>query len=192
MSDDLELKVSMEFNHDLSIPMPKLATYNISVMYALPPIQYLTNQSFFLTSLKTVIERFPDAMEVVLVAVDASDEDTFRGVIAPMAKSAPFPIRIVSTSTDGDGSNAQLGPHSEIYRRLRADLYCTGDFILHMDPMEVILKNVTYDSLFHLGKPVMPYGRYSESQGERISFLSHSYSPMSRIDVFTFRILYSP
>lgn len=54
--------------------------------------------------------------------------------------------------------------------QLRGDLYCSGDYILHLDSDSVIFETVTYDHIFHLGKPVLPYRRYREelSSGETI------------------------
>lgn len=46
--------------------------------------------------------------------------------------------------------------------QMRADLYTKGDYILHLDSDVLVLHGVTYDDIFHLGKPVLPFRRYRD------------------------------
>lgn len=48
--------------------------------------------------------------------------------------------------------------------QLRGDLYCKGDFILHLDSDSVLFETITYDHMFHMGKPVLPFRRYREEE----------------------------
>lgn len=159
--EDLDLKATVEFNEALSIPMPNLKDFNVSVVYSLPPCENADAEGFLLASLKTVVERFPEASEVVLVA-DAADTDALRGVVQPITDSAPFPVRVVADNVPDALPPARV----QSYRRLNADEYCRGDFVLHLEPTELLLLDVTYDSLFHFGKPVLPYGRHPDDSGE--------------------------
>lgn len=49
---------------------------------------------------------------------------------------------------------------------MRADLYTKGDYILHLDSDVLVLRDVTYDDIFHLGKPVLPFRRYRDESPE--------------------------
>lgn len=51
-------------------------------------------------------------------------------------------------------------PRETILPQLRGDLYTTGDYILHLDSDLVLFEEITYDHIFHLGKPVLPFRRY--------------------------------
>ena len=44
--------------------------------------------------------------------------------------------------------------------QLRADLHATGDHVLHLDSDAVLVEEVTYPRMFHLGKPMLPFRRY--------------------------------
>lgn len=50
--------------------------------------------------------------------------------------------------------------------QIRADLYAEGDYILHLDSDVFVLHEVTYEDIFHLGKPVLPYRRYRDDSPE--------------------------
>lgn len=41
-------------------------------------------------------------------------------------------------------------------------MYTEGDYILHLDSDVVLFEEVTYDHIFHLGKPVLPFRRYRD------------------------------
>ena len=45
---------------------------------------------------------------------------------------------------------------------MRADLYTKGDYILHLDSDVLVLHDITYEHIFHLGKPVLPFRRYRD------------------------------
>lgn len=141
--------------------MPEVKDYNVSVMYSLPFAPSTNEQNFLLASLGSVVERFPGALEVVLVA-NLNDRITIQTLVEPVSRSAPFPIRLVM----GGNMDSQPAARLQSFRRMNADVYCKGSFVLHMELNEVLLQPVTYDSLFHFGKPVLPYGRYPDDEGE--------------------------
>ena len=51
---------------------------------------------------------------------------------------------------------------------MRADLFAEGEHILHLAPDAVLYEEITYKHIFHVHKPVMPFGRYGtgETGGE--------------------------
>lgn len=55
---------------------------------------------------------------------------------------------------------------------MRADLYTNGDYILHLDSDVLVLRDVTYDDMFHLDKPVLPFRRYRDDSPEGELILS--------------------
>ena len=50
--------------------------------------------------------------------------------------------------------------------QIRADLYTEGDYILHLDSDVLVLHEVTYQDIFHFGKPVLPYRRHRDDSRE--------------------------
>lgn len=52
------------------------------------------------------------------------------------------------------------------FPQLRADLYTDGDYVLHLDSDVVLLDDITYSHIFHLGKPVLPFRRYRNEAPE--------------------------
>lgn len=60
-----------------------------------------------------------------------------------------------------------------LFPLLWADSYCEGDFVLHLEANSVLLQPVTYERVFHFGKPVLPvtrfmnYGKDQEGSGGR-------------------------
>ncbi|CAM9729877.1 unnamed protein product [Scytosiphon promiscuus] len=59
----------------------------------------------------------------------------------------------------GGGKSARLR-----YPLLWADEVCRGRFVLHLDVDSVLLETVTYDHVFHFGKPVIPFTRFSDAE----------------------------
>ncbi|CAB1118503.1 unnamed protein product [Ectocarpus sp. CCAP 1310/34] len=154
-ASDLEVKVDWEFGAEgANVPVRKLAGCNISVMYR----TFSGDARLFNMSIATVIERFPSALEVVAVVVEA-DVALFEGIVKPLRATAPFPIRVVAEPQLMDGNIQQK------YSKLRADLYTKGDYILHMDSDVVMFEDLTYRHIFHLRKPVLPFRRYRNETG---------------------------
>lgn len=50
--------------------------------------------------------------------------------------------------------------------QIKADTYCDGEFILHLDSDTVLFEDITYDHIFHLEKPVLPFRRYRQEDDE--------------------------
>lgn len=50
--------------------------------------------------------------------------------------------------------------------QFRADLYTDGEYVLHLDSGTVLLEDITYEHIFHLGKPVLLFRRFSNETPE--------------------------
>lgn len=44
---------------------------------------------------------------------------------------------------------------------MRADEYTGGDYVLHLESGAVVFADVMREHLFHLGKPISRFGRYT-------------------------------
>lgn len=145
-------KPSIEFGPPTGRPMPDVASYSVSVVYSL----HLADENVLRESISSVINRFPSAFEMVVVF---GGDETFNKrrllqVVNRKKKSAPFPIKIVDA--EASGSRGQ-------WHRVQVGELCQGDFVLHMEAGDVLLEDITYDNIFHFGKPVIPFGRFSWS-----------------------------
>lgn len=148
--------------------MPSLSDYRVSVMYALSEGDAgadAPSMAVFEASLASVVENFPDAFEVVLVT-SREHKHLFDKAVKKVASYAPYAVRLV---TDGPaaavaGAAAAAAERERSRRRLTADEFCTGDYILHMEPNVVLFQRVTYDVVFRFEKPVVPYGRHSDKE----------------------------
>ncbi|CAN0197979.1 unnamed protein product, partial [Ectocarpus fasciculatus] len=151
----LEVNHHWEFGPDAANkPMPNLEVYNISVMYR----TFSGDAMLFNLSLASLIDRFPSAMEVVVVVVE-SDKALFESIVEPFRAIGPLPIHVVAEPDLMDGHVQQK------YSKMRADLYTKGDYVLHMDSDVIVFEDVTYAHIFHLHKPVLPYRRYRTDAG---------------------------
>lgn len=102
-ASDLQVKADWEFGAEgANVPVPELAGCNVSVMYR----TFSGDASLFNMSIATVIERFPSALEVVAVVVEA-DVALFEGIVKPLRATAPFPIRVVGEPQLMDGNIQQ-------------------------------------------------------------------------------------
>lgn len=95
----LQTKRHWEFGVQDSVQaMPDIKDFNISVMYR----TFFGGVDLFSISLPTVIDRFPDALEVVVV-VEERDEELFESIVSRHRALAPFPLRIVVEPSLMDG-----------------------------------------------------------------------------------------
>lgn len=86
-----------------------------------------------------------------------------------MASYAPYAVRLVTDEAAAamplPGDSAEVVARRETSRRrLTADEFCLGDFMLHVEPNDVLFSKVTYDVVFRFQKPVVPYGRHPEGE----------------------------
>lgn len=150
-------KAQIEFGDPTGKAMPNIERGDISVVYSIKQ----ANEDLFFVSLNTVAERFPRAAEVVIVfSGELSNRDRLQEVINAVERDAEFPILVVDDVerlTDG----------AETWYRLRAGTHCRGKFVLHLEPTEILMENITYDHIFHFGKPVLPFGRFQLTGGRR-------------------------
>lgn len=64
------------------------------------------------------------------------------------------------------------GHMQQTYSKVRADLYTEGDYILHLDSGLVVFEKITYEHIFHLDKPVLPFRRYRDDTPEGLGVTS--------------------
>lgn len=164
---ELRKKPSVEFGAPATNnrPMPALEGFRVSVVYAAAEAG---DASLFNATLPTVIENFPAALEVVVLAKDEAAARVYGQVLGNYQDSAPFDLKVVvaaDTAADDSGGGGG-GDAKQLFPLLSADRYCSGRFVLHLDPDSVLLERVTYDHIFHFGKPVIPFKRFSD-EGER-------------------------
>lgn len=165
----LRSKQSVEFGLPASKnrPMPRVDGLRVSVVYDAIEI----GDSWMLNAtLPTVIENFPGAMEVVVVAGDEAAGAVFGEVLDGYRNFAPFDLRVV-VATDkafggGFGGDSRDGAARLRFPLIWADKYCSGSFVLHLNTDDVLLKKVTYDHIFHFGKPVIPFTRFTDNGEE--------------------------
>eukprot|EP00903_Cladosiphon_okamuranus_P005533 g5510.t1 len=151
-------------------PMPAVEGLRVSVVYAAAEAEdaWLLN-----ATLPTVIDNFPGALEVVVVVEDKAAAVVYGQVLGSYEDSAPFDLKVVvavdtaaaaaaaGEATHGSGGTSG-GDAEALFPLVSADRYCSGRFVLHLDPDSVLLERVTYDHLFHFGKPVIPFTRFSD------------------------------
>lgn len=156
----LQPNVNMEFSEASGKPMPNLSDYRVSVMYSLCESDGTdaSSMAMFEASLASVVEHFPDALEVVLV-VAGRHKHLFGKAVEKVASYAPYTVRLVS-----DEVASEVEHRDQSRRRLSADEFCLGDYVLHVKPNDVLFQKVTYDVVFHFEKPVVPYGRHPEGE----------------------------
>lgn len=154
----------IEFSEASGKPLPSMKEYRVSAVYSLSE----GDETLFDASLASVITHFPTAFEVVAV-VCAGTEYLFESVVEKHEANAPFPILLVGDdcSLIDKGTDPERGRELvRTRRRLTADDNSQGAYVLHMDAASILIQEVTYDVVFHFGKPVMPYGRHPTGECE--------------------------
>lgn len=167
----LRPKPNLEFGSPTEYSMPDIAEFSISVVYSIASSLHVTDEDVFDASIMSVIERLPSVAELVVVFSGTSpppNRERLQDVIDANRKDAPFPIKVVDGGKRKGKAKARRGGgggREEGWSRLLAAEFCKGDFVLHLDPGEILVDTITYDHVFHFGRPVLPFGRYG---GERI------------------------
>ena len=166
----LQPNLNMEFSEATGKSVPGLSDYRISVMYTLSDSDGAdaASMAVFEASLSSVVEHFPDAFEVVLVTA-GRHKYLFDGAVKKVASYAPYAVRLVTDEAAAaaplPGDSAEAAEARErSRRRLTADEFCLGDYVLHVEPKDVLFRQVTYDVVFRFEKPVVPYGRHPEGE----------------------------
>lgn len=127
------------------------------------------------------------------------DRHLFSEAVEKFAPNAPFEVRLTVPGGSAGSLIEAAGKKASVYaaaatregteaaaakaakagafatqrertrRRLTADEFCRGDFVLYLEPTVVLFKDVTYDSAFSFGKPVAPFGRHPENEGRGVA-----------------------
>lgn len=176
-------------------PMPMVEGQRVSLFYDATAVStaadtsgggkdsYADGARMLNATLPTVLKNFPGAREAVIIVENAGAWREYQLVVAEHKNGAPFDVKVVIvgegwSSNDGTGSGFGEGGSSQTamggsrgrgaetrYPLLWADSYCSGKFVLHLDLNSMLLERITYDHIFHLEKPVIPFSRF-EDQGE--------------------------
>lgn len=147
--------------------LPPMEDYKFSVVYSLSD----GDDAFLGASLLSVVKHFPQALEVVLV-VSAPQRVRFYDLIMSLPDvSAAFQVRFVADTglPPNGGLRAPAGKREALkrlvtWRRMNSDKYCSGNYVLHLDPSTVLFMDVTYDRVFHFNKLVTPYRRHPHGE----------------------------
>ena len=159
----LRLKRNIEFGADSQnkASMPQIETLPISIIYEVANAEdaWMLNSTF-----PSVIRHFPGALEAIVVVRNAFARSVYQEVLRGFQGIAPFPLHVVDhqripSSLDVLNSSTRRDLMSMFVSSLSADEYCSGRFLMHLDIDSVLLNDVTYDSVFHFGAPVIPYKR---------------------------------
>ncbi|CAM9733800.1 unnamed protein product, partial [Laminaria digitata] len=172
--DSLRPKPSIEFGFPTSRSMPSLDPLGgrlaVSIVFH---VRWDVNPDLLDASLASVAVRFPGAAEVVIVfAEPPHGKKRLREVIRANDQRSPFPVRAVGgqglpvLTIGGNGQQQHVaGGGSGVWSGLRADEHCLGEFVMQLEAGDVLVEDVTYDSLFHFGKPVVPFTRLKGAGG---------------------------
>ena len=164
----LKPKPSVEFGDAAGgLPMPSIKDMRVSIVYMVEGDDCIMLNK----TLPSVVQTFPGAMEVVVVVMEQAKLAFCLDVVEAVRSVAPFNMTVVEmweqTSAAGAGERDIIGTMQR-FPLLWADSYCSGNFVLHLDAESVIMETLTYDHIFHFGKPVVPYTRFkTEGEAER-------------------------
>lgn len=169
--NELMPKSNIEFGFPTDREMPSLESMGVSVVFHVPGD---VDVGLLATSLSSVVTMFPDVMEAVIVFLDLPTKGTMKLVKKRikilMTSLARLPIEIVARRNGNrpiridlpEDSQSGAGGGIGYWSSLHADAYCKGDFVMLMEAGDLLVKEVTYDNIFHFGKPVLPFTRLSD------------------------------
>lgn len=173
----LKPKPSIEFGPPTTKAMPTLDALSVSVVVL---AEGDVDPDLLDVSLTSIASKFPDAEEVLVVFADVPvrrRRKRLNNVIDSNTANSPFPLKVITVGGGEDGgssteasADSPSGAGDGAWSVLRADEYCNGEFLMHMRAGDVLMMEMTYDNIFHFGKPVLPYARLQEEaevgQGE--------------------------
>lgn len=169
----LRPKPSIEFGFPTDLKMPGLdplhGPLSVSVVFR---VGWDVDPDLLDVSLVSVVSRFPGAAEVVIVFAESPrGRKRLREVIRVNDRRAPFSVGAVEEQEWKGGPAAAARGGSDAWSALRTDMHIAGEFVMQLEVGDVLLADVTYDNIFHFGKPVLPYTRLSEDGGGSPFFL---------------------
>lgn len=159
----LRSKASVEFGPPTGRPMPSITGSRLEVsvvFYARGD----ASPTLLDVSLSSVQKMFPEAAEAVIVFTEPPEQRAALGeVIKNHNVKAPFPVEAFEYAgppPGGGGGNGWPG-----WSRLRVDDHASGEFVMQLEVGDILVTEVTYDNIFHFGKPVIPFQRLSLGGG---------------------------
>ena len=150
----LRPKAYIEFGEPTGKSMPSLSGISVSVVFN---VGADVHPDSLRISLASVVDKFRDASEAVVVFNEPPlMKEQLMEVIKAQDKGSNVDVFAVETPASlGVESGSDLE-----WTGLHADEYCTGDFVMHMEPGDVFATDqVQYDNIFHFRRPVIPINR---------------------------------
>ncbi|CBN75425.1 expressed unknown protein [Ectocarpus siliculosus] len=158
----LRPKPNIEFGYPTGREMPSISKLRlrVSVIFC---VGRGVSPTLLDASILSVEAKFPDAAEVVVVFTEPpAKRAALREILKVRSESAPFPVEAIEEDgpigapTDGGWPG---------WSGLRADDYASGDLVMMLDAGDLLVIDVTYDNIFHFGKPVIPFKRLALGNG---------------------------
>lgn len=158
-------KANIEFGFPSGREMPTIADARLRVS-----VVFYAGRSVSTTlldaSISSVVARFPQAAEVVVVFTEApTSRDGLMDVLDSHSQRAPFPVEIVEEDAPF------LSPRGGWpgWSGLGVDDIASGEFVMQLEVGDILVEDVAYDNIFHFRKPVVPFLRLSLEGGGDLS-----------------------
>eukprot|EP00752_Nemacystus_decipiens_P004759 g4334.t1 len=158
----LRPKANIEFGFPTTREMPTIteARLRVSVVFY---AGRTVRATLLDASISSVVARFPEAAEVVVVFTEApAARDSMMNVLKSHEREAPFPVEIVEYDAPFHLPRGGWPGWSG----LGVDDIASGEFVMQLEVGDILVEDVTYDNVFHFRKPVIPFLRLSLDGGD--------------------------
>ncbi|CAM9604376.1 unnamed protein product [Scytosiphon promiscuus] len=157
----LRPKASIEFGFPTGREMPSISGRGLKVSVVFYASRRVS-PTLLNASISSVVARFPEAHEVVVVFTEPPIKRTsLRDILRDQGKRSPFPIGAIEE--DGPTETARGGWPG--WSGLRADDHASGEFVMQLEVGDILVTDVTYENIFHFEKPVIPFKRLALGDG---------------------------
>ncbi|CAN0207664.1 unnamed protein product, partial [Hapterophycus canaliculatus] len=157
----LRPKANIEFGPPTGKEMPSISSRGLKVSVVFYAGRRVS-PTLLNASIASVVARFPEAYELVVVFTESPNKKTsLRNILRDQGKRSPFPIEAVEE--EGGTDTARGGWPG--WSGLRADDHTAGEFVMQLEVGDVLVTDVTYENIFHFEKPVIPFKRLALGDG---------------------------
>ncbi|CAM9790044.1 unnamed protein product [Ectocarpus fasciculatus] len=151
-------KAGVEFGYPTGKDMPSISKLKLKVS-----VVFYADRSASPTlldaSISSVAMRFPEVSEVVVVFTEPPIERSgLADILSAYIEEAPFAVEAIEKVDES--RHSPTGSWSR-WSGLDADDHSSGQFVMQLEVGDILISDVTYENLFHFGKPVIPYKRLS-------------------------------
>lgn len=158
----LKAKASIEFGYPTGKEMPSITDANLRVSVVLYAGR-LVSPTLLDASIASVVARFPEAAEVVVIFYEAPVKRAgLKEVLKAHGQTAPFPVEAI----EEDGPAVKVRGGWPGWSGMRVDDFVTGEFVMQLEVGDILVEDVMYDNIFHFGKSVIPFQRLLLEAGE--------------------------